>query len=99
MFLLLTQSQRERLVAGHDVVAVDPHQDEGQLLAQLDGVVAVLQDLDLALGVDLAVLVLPGCGRFSSVRMVRLMFGKYCRHLITLQQPFRHWKHRSGTVV
>ncbi len=61
-FVLLTQPERERPVPLHDVVAVDPHQDEAELLPELHGVVAVLEDLHQALGVDLAELLLPKRG-------------------------------------
>ena len=54
------QAERQRLVARQDVVALDADEHEVELLAQLDGVVAVGQDLHVALRPDLAVRSLAG---------------------------------------
>ena len=56
---MLTESKGEGPIPGHDVVSFDVDQHQVDLLAQLDGVIAVLQDLDLTLGRDLAHLLTP----------------------------------------
>lgn len=56
----LTESEGEGSIPGHDVVALDVDEHQVDLLAELDGVVAVLQDLDLPLGGDLAHLLTTG---------------------------------------
>ena len=48
------QTQGQRLDARIDVVALNTDQREAQLLAQLDGVVAVAQHLQFLLGAHLA---------------------------------------------
>ena len=55
----LTESKGEGSIPGHDVVSFDVDQHQVDLLAQLDGIIAVLQDLDLTLGRDLAHLLTP----------------------------------------
>ena len=46
--------QGQRLHARHDVVSLNTDQHEAELLAQLDGVVAVAKDFHVPLGADLA---------------------------------------------
>ena len=48
------QPQGQRLDAGHEVVALDADEHEAELLAQLDGIVAIAQNLHVTLGADLA---------------------------------------------
>ena len=57
--MIITQAKSQGFVSRHDIIAIDANKNETQFLAELNCVVAVLQDLDASLGVDLAELALP----------------------------------------